>query len=595
VTDLRRGLLPARLTDLSIRAKLTLAFGIVSVLLLAVAGAGVWASSSVDSGARRTMAIDRVAADGIYARYRADDWVGWQQAVAVDVMRHQPNALSDTKGAMRAPFVQSARKFPGDLDRIARDGADPTELRYVRRARAAFDAFMAEDARAMAAFRLHTAAGNKRAFDLIGADTYWAATDTALAQLVDHAERRSKATHDGASRRAHVAQIVLVAGALFAVAASLLFAFGYSRSLARRIRQLVDRVSELREHELMQVNDALETMAAGNLTRTLETSTPPLPPGPGDELGRAVASTNEILELTRRMTDSYNRMRSSLTEMISCVSDSATGIADASGQLATSSGAARTGMVEIASAIDEVADGAERQVHDLTGAATASDDAARAAEQTAAVAEQGAAAAERAERQIHDLTATSTHIAQTFGSLQTQSGEIRGMAESITQIAEQTNLLALNAAIEAARAGEQGRGFAVVAEEVRRLAEVSGQTAERIRVLVASMLADTEAAALAVSRANEQTGESAQQVEALGTTLHEIRDSVESMRRQLVHVHAAVHGASAVSEESSAAAQQVAASAGGTVASTTEVARAADDLAHTSETLTTLVGRFRVA
>ncbi|GHE98563.1 methyl-accepting chemotaxis protein [Thalassotalea profundi] len=100
--------------------------------------------------------------------------------------------------------------------------------------------------------------------------------------------------------------------------------------------------------------------------------------------------------------------------------------------------------------------------------------------------------------EIEDISTTVANTVQQVNLLDDTAKEIGTILNVIRSISDQTNLLALNAAIEAARAGEAGRGFAVVADEVRQLAQRTGDATGEIETMISQVQTNTEASVSAM-------------------------------------------------------------------------------------------------
>lgn len=113
--------------------------------------------------------------------------------------------------------------------------------------------------------------------------------------------------------------------------------------------------------------------------------------------------------------------------------------------------------------------------------------AAAAARQALTLAEGGTEAVNNTLEGMASLNEKVGAIAQQIIRLSEQTNQIGNISALVSDLASQTNMLALNAAVEAVRAGEHGKGFAVVASEIRKLADESRRSAERINALVADI------------------------------------------------------------------------------------------------------------
>ncbi len=127
-------------------------------------------------------------------------------------------------------------------------------------------------------------------------------------------------------------------------------------------------------------------------------------------------------------------------------------------------------------------------------------------------------------------------VVQTMTSISASSRKIIDIISVIENIAFQTNILALNAAVEAARAGEQGRGFAVVAAEVRSLAQRSAAAAKEIAALIDASV--------------DKVDTGSRQADQAGATMNEIVIAVKRVTDIMSEI-------SAASNEQSAGIEQV--------------------------------------
>lgn len=148
----------------------------------------------------------------------------------------------------------------------------------------------------------------------------------------------------------------------------------------------------------------------------------------------------------------------------------------------------------------------------------------------------------------------STLMGETVGgmeALQSTSGRMTEIIETIDGIAFQTNLLALNAAVEAARAGELGKGFAVVAAEVRGLAKRSQIAAAEVRTLIVASTARVGSTVAQIKTVNELMGSLVSGVREIALNIESIAEGSIKQSISLVEVVHAVGDLDKVTIENS--------------------------------------------
>ena len=322
----------------------------------------------------------------------------------------------------------------------------------------------------------------------------------------EHAER---AGHEAEAAARSIEITVGIAGVVAPLLAVLL-ALSVIRSIVRPI------------HESVNIARAV---AAGDLSQRIDA-------GGNNEMGQLLRALGE--------------MQSALARVVGTVRQAAMTVSTASIELAQGNMDLSTRTEHQASALEQTSSSME----ELGSTVRLNSDNAQQANQLARGASVVAEECGEAVAQVVD----------TMKGINDSSRRIADIIGVIDGIAFQTNLLALNASVEAARAGEQGRGFAVVAAEVRNLAGRSAEAAKEIKGLITTSVERVEQGTQQVDRAGATMTEVVASIRRVNDIMSEISAASAEQSMGVGQVGEAVVQLDRATQQNAALVEEMAAS-----------------------------------
>ncbi|WP_394778210.1 methyl-accepting chemotaxis protein [Undibacterium sp.] len=510
------------MNNLTVRAKLTLAFGGLALLVLLIAGLAL--KTLGDANARFENYVN-----GINARANTAHLV--REAIDLRAIAAR-NLVLVTKPediALEKEVVFKAHADVGtNLTKLKKLAERPGTTENTRRMIAEIDRI--EQLYAPVALGIVDLALNKKFEEAIAKmNTECRPLLAALVKVSvaysDFAGKRSAKLVEDAEAEYATQRNYLILGSLVAIAAAILAGFLIMRSLSKALGA-----------EPAELCDVVGRVADGDLTTPLNIRN-------GD---------------TASVLAAVQRMQVSLTRLVATVRQDAESVSTASAEIATGNNDLSARTEQQAGSLEETASSME----ELTATVKQNADNARQANHLAASASDVASKG----------GTVVSQVVETMASINESSRKIVDIISVIDGIAFQTNILALNAAVEAARAGEQGRGFAVVASEVRNLAQRSASAAKEIKILIGDSVERVDAGSRLADQAGETMNEVVQSVQRVTDIIGEIASAsqeqtagLDQINRSIIEMDNMTQQNASLVEEAAAAAESMQQQAGNLV------------------------------